>query len=605
MNITFIEDEVTNPDPKNEKKDFVIKNDSLIACNNRNLEIVTIPDGILTIKENVFEEMTSIKEVILPESIKIICDRVFANCTNLEKINLPSGLIRLQNEVFLECKSLKQITLPQSLTFIGDDCFALSSIESVQIPDSMEYIGEGAFEHTNLKDVFVPKSVKFLGNQTFRSCTNLEKLILEGHDIEIPEAFCEFAVNLKTMDLSNIKSIGNCAFYGCQKLCIDKIPANIKHVGNNAFSRTENIKNLIIEDLSAYRSSVSIFAESNIESVQINVKNAEHESPSPSRQHIPDEMFYRCEKLKNVTFTGDTRKIDSIGKLAFTNTNIMDIDIPQNVTIIRSHAFEDCLKLRRISLPDTLETIEDYAFTYCGLSEIIIPDSVYAIGPYCFRDCKNLNHVQFSKNVSIIPVCCFECCEKLESFETTGKIEEIRSMAFHGCAIKEFDFSSVISIGPRAFSYSAIEHIVFSENLVIINSYSDNYYNNAEGAFNHCSNLVSVDFSKCDKVKQISSEMFDICINLKNIKLNENITAFKHSCFNQTCIKSITFPKNTSFIDGYAFGYLNLKDVIFTKDINPNITLMDSSFHGTTIENLTIPRSLYQKYETSLRETCC
>lgn len=599
MNITFIEDEV-NPDPKNEKKDFVIENDSLIACNNRHIETVIIPDGILTIKKNVFEGMTSIKEVILPESVKIICNRVFANCTNLEKINLPSGLIRLQDEVFFNCESLKQITLPRSLTFIGDDCFALSSIESVRIPDSVEYIGDGAFRQSNLKDAFVSKSTRHLGSKAFFNCCSLEKLILEGCDIEIPEAFCTADYNLKTIDLSNIKSIGNHAFYCCSKLCVDKIPANVKYVGDKAFSRT-NIKNLIIEDLRSYHFSSSVFAESNIESVQINVK-LPNSYDNVLYQHIPKEIFYGCKKLKNVTFTGNTERLDSIEKCAFAKTGVTNIDIPKNTTVICSHAFEDCVKLSKISLPDTLKTIEQCAFSNCGLSEIIIPDSVYSIGDYCFYNCKNLKHVQFSKNISIIPVYCFKDCEKLEIFETTEKIKKVEQFAFCNCAIKEFDFSSVTSIGSHAFQCSAIENVVFSENLVINNN-SDQPYN-TDSAFMDCFNLTSVDFSRCKHVTQIPCSMFEGCFNLKHVELNENIVFFDSRCFYNTAIDSMTFPKNTSWIDNKSFGNLKLKNVEFKKDTNPNIVIL-KAFHGTTIENLTIPRSLYQKYETSLRETCC
>lgn len=600
MNITFIEDEVINPDPKNEKKEFVIENGSLIACNNRRLETVIIPDGILAIEESVFEGMTSIKEVILPESIKIICDKVFANCKNLKKINLPSGLTRLQNKVFFNCEGLRQITLPQSLTFIGDDCFALSSIESVKIPDSVEYIGEGAFRQSNLKDAFVPKSTRHLGSKAFFNCCDLEKLILEGCDIEIPEAFCDADYNLKTIDLSNIKSIGDHAFYCCSKLCVDKIPANVKYVGDKAFSRT-NIKNLIIEDLRSYHFSSSVFAESNIESVQINVK-LPNSYDNVLYQHIPKEIFYGCKKLKNVTFTGNTERLDSIEKCAFAKTGVTNIDIPKNTTVICSHAFEDCVKLSKISLPDTLKTIEQCAFNNCGLSEIIIPDSVHSIGDCCFYNCKNLQHVQFSKNITIVPYYCFKDCEELESFETTEKIQKVEQFAFYGCAIKEFDFSSVTSIGSHAFQCSAIENVVFPENLVI-NNKSDQPYN-TDGAFMDCFNLTSVDFSRCKHVTQIPCSMFEGCFNLKHVELNENIVFFDSRCFYSTAIDSMTFPKNTSWIDNKSFGNLKLKNIEFKKDTNPNIVIL-KAFHGTTIENLTIPRSLYQKYETSLRETCC
>lgn len=53
--------------------------------------------------------------------------------------------------------------------------------------------------------------------------------------------------------------------------------------------------------------------------------------------------------------------------------------------------FQDCLSLKRVSLPDTLTLIGDHAFYGCeNLEEINIPESVTRIGTLAFRGCTNL-----------------------------------------------------------------------------------------------------------------------------------------------------------------------------------------------------------------------
>ena len=74
---------------------------------------------------NIFgEAQDSVKEIILPKTIKIIGTTAFADCRNLQKVVLNDGLEIIGDGAFGGCSSLKTITIPKTVSFIGKQCFA-------------------------------------------------------------------------------------------------------------------------------------------------------------------------------------------------------------------------------------------------------------------------------------------------------------------------------------------------------------------------------------------------------------------------------------------------------------------------------------------------
>ena len=47
-------------------------------------------------------------DIIIPDSVKNIGDRVFLECKNLENVVLPSNLERVGHGAFSKCRSLKR-----------------------------------------------------------------------------------------------------------------------------------------------------------------------------------------------------------------------------------------------------------------------------------------------------------------------------------------------------------------------------------------------------------------------------------------------------------------------------------------------------------------
>lgn len=86
-----------------------------------------------------------------------------------------------------------------------------------------------------------------------------------------------------------------------------------------------------------------------------------------------------------------------LGKLCFAFTVLVEITIPNSVTVIGEYAFYQCKTLKRVFFQENskLKSIENGSFCQTGLEEINIPNSVVNIGDYAFQECVCLKTVTF------------------------------------------------------------------------------------------------------------------------------------------------------------------------------------------------------------------
>ena len=169
--------------------DFNIINGILISYNG-NDEVVTVPDSVKRIGENVFYSNKAIKKVILPSSLESIESSAFALCSNLTEINLPQSLKTIGERAFEYCENLTDIELPS----------LLKTIES------------HTFYNTNIKNLTISTTVKEINASAFGACNNLEEVVFQGPgSISIFSAFSN-CPNLKRFEF--LDKDAYCGLYG-------------------------------------------------------------------------------------------------------------------------------------------------------------------------------------------------------------------------------------------------------------------------------------------------------------------------------------------------------------------------------------------------------
>lgn len=109
--------------------------------------------------------------------------------------------------------------------------------------------------------------------------------------------------------------------------------------------------------------------------------------PLPHLPYIPVAYLFG----QNVSYFGIPTHVDSIGNGAFQESDLEEIIIPSNISVIGIKAFCTCESLTSVTIDDGCTIIGDYAFMYCdNLEEIFIPASVTTIMHDVFHDCDKL-----------------------------------------------------------------------------------------------------------------------------------------------------------------------------------------------------------------------
>lgn len=137
-----------------------------------------------------FYHLTSLKKVVLPDTVTYIDANAFTNCINLETVVLSKNLTEIGNSAFLGCESLTTLeNLSEApVTTIGQSAFWGCTALDMQLPATLESIGDAAFwECKALKQVIVPDSLKTIGTLAFYDCAGIETIRLNNNLEEIGE----------------------------------------------------------------------------------------------------------------------------------------------------------------------------------------------------------------------------------------------------------------------------------------------------------------------------------------------------------------------------------------------------------------------------------
>lgn len=88
-------------------------------------------------------------------------------------------------------------------------------------------------------------------------------------------------------------------------------------------------------------------------------------------------------------------EITEISESAFASAKLTGITLPNSLKSIEKNAFGATYHLKKIVIPDNVETIKTEAFIGSRLTEITLPASLTNIGEYAFSGCDKLETVKY------------------------------------------------------------------------------------------------------------------------------------------------------------------------------------------------------------------
>lgn len=132
-----------------------------------------------------FARCTSLTQVRLPGNISSLPARTFSGCTSLRQTNIGelAGLRTIGEGALAGCSSLAQISLPPSLRVIESLAFdGMSSLSSLELPQALTTIGDYAFRGcSSLGALVLPDAVTTLGLSPFYGCSALQQVVLSAN----------------------------------------------------------------------------------------------------------------------------------------------------------------------------------------------------------------------------------------------------------------------------------------------------------------------------------------------------------------------------------------------------------------------------------------
>ena len=376
-----------------------------------------------------FNNVTSIIDVKLPDGINAISAGTFYQCTGLTSVTIPNSVTSIAYQSFRDCTGLiGTLDIPNSVTGIGNYAFSGCSglTGELVIPNSVKSIGDYAFaECSGLTSFTIPNSVTNVGTYSFFKCTGLTG------ELVIPESWSKLTSGLFSMTgftsvkiPDNIKTIQNHVFTGCEELKEVTVGKNVNSIDMYAFSNCSKLNKITSLSTTAASIGTSSYGTFGVKNGGILIV------PENSSESYANWMSYG---YGNLAYTGWTcveegsyiydnsvyYSTDGLTVLKCDNSYSGSININVGVKKISEYAFYGAENVSKIDLPNSVETIGEYAFYGCsGITELIIPNAVGTIGDYALYDCKSLRSITIGSSVSEIGIGVFYNCAQLKSIKS-------------------------------------------------------------------------------------------------------------------------------------------------------------------------------------------
>lgn len=332
----------------------------------KKLETLIICEGLTEISENAFSCCENLKDVSLPDSIQSMGDCCFFN-TAWQK-DLREGMHIFGHVLYMiKGENIpKRIMIPEGIIEIASSAFSQSDIESVSFPFSLLRIGKDAFWGcTNLSQIYWNNSLLEIHDTAFHHCEKLVEIHIPDSVRFIGEYAFENTGLQKCVLGRGIKELSSGVFEGCKNLTTVVLPKLLNKIEWCAFSKCTSLKEISIP---------------------------------PYVEELVGSCFEGCMNLSKINFEQETASL-------------------QNLRIVGYNCFEDCESLEEITIPNSVETIDELCFYGCSnLKRITIGNNVTFIGGGAFMDCHQLIEIIIPQSVTSIDSGAFEECHNLRIF---------------------------------------------------------------------------------------------------------------------------------------------------------------------------------------------
>lgn len=355
---------------------------------------------VTVIGSGVLSADTTLKSVLIPDSVEEIGNYAFSGCTALESVILSKNLKKLGCGTFSETPWLSSLTDEFSVVGKGVLIKYNGKGGNIKLPSDVGYISDAFSGNNSITSITIPDTVKGISDSAFYKCGSLSEIDIPTGLADIgTEAFKGTTWAALSDDEFLVVGDGVLIDYRGDSTEVT-IPDGVKYVAG-AFYDNKSITSVVVPD---------------------------------TVKHVRNGSFYNCTSLTEVSFNGAETVTDAA--LFRDCIALSSVKLPESLEIIDDYLFYGCVRLNSVNIPESVKYIGKMAFYYCGvLTEVTLPEGVSELGDGAFFGCTELKKLNMPDSVSKIGRVCFSCCYNLEPFELPPKVTVIEDGLFSYCLL--------------------------------------------------------------------------------------------------------------------------------------------------------------------------
>lgn len=505
----------------------------------------------------------------------------------------PTGDIVIPERVEIRGEMYTVVAIPE-------EGFMSTRYSSIILPNTITSIGEAAFYYCpNLKEVTIGTGIRRIGRRPFQGCGNLKaitflsKIPPEIHPNGVTE-YVDHPVTIKTnkecvMDYACSYAISN--GNEIYTFTSDR-PLATYFDDNFEYLACDETKECIIsKNLKPDITIENLTIPENV-SISFGLASEEYKIVGiGSYVFGRKETYLRSEKLKGVVTMGNN--IRCIGSGAFAGTYISELLLNENVRVIETEAFANCLNLTKVSFNQNLSRIGQAAFEDVPLTEIMLPKDLSLIGNYAFRY-NEANRIEFNDSLLYIGYGAF-CNSQVSKVILPDKLEEIGAEAFYGCeSLTSVEFGRrLITVGAKAFMNTNLSSVNIPPSVQSLGNYAFRDCGIKQIYFEDGTYPVKIgeDAIGCDNLEYLYLGR-DFSFNpatfkmLKKLEVGNLVSKIPDTSFkNSLRLTSVSIGSGLTEIGNEAFKYCSISDIILPSKIQ---RIGNECFAGNRLYSITI-----------------